>query len=374
MVWPCVPAAANAESVEPAETAPGPKLSIGGFVETFYQAHVQNPTNRVTNLRAFDNHSRTITLSNVAIDVRGETGALATRIALQFGHTPSTYYLAEPASPAGGSANASGSELWKYLLAANVTAKAPHGFVIEAGLFPSPIGPEAIPVKDNVHWSRSNLFSGLPFYHTGVMVSRPLGDGGWTGKLHVYNGWNSVVDNSAYPSVAASAAYASGDTTAQLLYFGGIERPTGAPEGNAWRNLFDAFVQHAVTDRLAIAAQGDLGVEPNDLGTSWWAAIAAYGKIALSPTLYAAVRGDYFYEQTDGAAPIFWPVEWVSSGTATLAYQPSNGISIRLEYRHDHAAGDAFFRGEVAGDGMTTPFVPDHDMQDTVTLGATAWF
>ncbi|MCX5748119.1 MAG: outer membrane beta-barrel protein [Proteobacteria bacterium] len=354
----------------------GPTITLGGYVESYYQAHFQNPSNRITNLRGFDNRSRTFTLSNVALDARGEQGPVAVHVVLQVGPTPSTYYLAEPALAGTGSVNASSSELWKYVQLASVTVKAPAGLVIEAGLFPSPIGLEVIPVKDNWMWSRSNLFFGLPFYHTGVMVSRSLG-GGWTGKAHVYNGWNSVTDNNGTPSVAVSAAYASPTTTAQVLYFGGIERASGSPEGTPWRNLLDAYVQTALTDDVSVAAQADAGVEPNDLGTSAWATFAAYGKLSLTKALYAAVRADYFYERvaTDGtASAIFWPVTWVAEGTATLAYQPYPGVSMRLEYRHDHAPADAYFGGTVAVDPVTSAPVPNRAMQDTATLGVTAWF
>jgi hypothetical protein len=363
---------------EPVPEPPAPKITIGGYVEGFYQLHLQNPTNRITNLRGFDNRSRTFTLSNVALDAKAETGPVTTRLILQVGHTGSTYYLAETSAPGTGSVNASGSELWKYLQAANITAKLPSDWILEAGLFTSPIGPEVVAVKDNFNWSRSNLFFGLPFYHTGVMLSHPLG-GGWTGKLHVYNGWNSVVDNNGTPSIAASAAYAGDKTTAQLLYFGGIERASGAPEGQAWRNLFDAIIQYAVTDELTLLAHANAGAEPNDAGTSSWIAGATYAKYAVDPTLYVAVRGDYFYEKvaddgTTTASAIFWPTRWVSSGTATLGYQPVDNVSVRIEYRHDHAASDAFFGGSVATDPMSSAFIPNRHMQDTALVGVTAWF
>ena len=40
------------------------------------------------------------------------------------------------------------------------------------------------------------------------------------------------------------------------------------------------------------------------------------------------------------------------SRTATLAYQPADGLSIRLELRHDQTKTHAFFGGDVAGDGV----------------------
>ena len=354
------------------------KITVAGYLEAYYQAHFQDPSNRISNLRGYDNRSRSFTLSNVVVDLKGEKGPVTARIILQVGHTPSTYYLAEPASPGTGSVNASSGELWKYLQTATATVKGPSDTTIEAGLFTSPVGIEVFAIKDNWNWSRSNLFFALPGYHAGVRISHPLG-GGWTGMLHLCNGWNNVVDNNDTPSVAASAGYTSASTTAQLLYFGGIERATGAPEGQPWRHLFDALVQYAVTSKVSVAAQADAGFEPNDIGMNSWVAAALYGKLALSDKLYAAVRGDYFYEKVaEGngmtASAIFWPTKWVAEGTATLAYQPADSVSIRVEYRHDQAQSDAFFGDTVTGDGAATPYVFNRKTQDTATLGVTAWF
>lgn len=373
------PAAAPAGAPAPDASKPAEaKITVAGYLEAFYQAHFQDPSNRITNLRGYDNRSGSFTLANVALDLKGEKGPVAARIILQVGHTPSTYYLGEPASPGTGSVNASSGELWKYVQMASVTVKGPSDTTIEAGLFPSPVGIEVFAIKDNWNWSRSNLFFGLPGFHAGARISHAI-TGGWTGTLHLYNGWNTVVDNNSTPSIAASASYTSASTTAQLLYFGGIERPTGAPEGKPWRHLFDALVQYAVTSEVAVAVQADAGVEPNDIGTSSWVAAALYGKLALSDKLYAAVRGDYFYEKVaEGngmtASAIFWPAKWVAEGTATLAYQPADNLSVRLEYRHDQAQANAFFGGTVAGDGVANPYMFNRKSQDTATLGVTAWF
>jgi hypothetical protein len=357
------------------EPEPEIQLSIGGYVEAYYQLNWRRPANRLTNLRGFDNRERTFTLSNVALDAKAVRGPLAARVTLQIGSTPSTYYLAEPALPGAGGANATGPELWKYVQQASLAYTAASGLVVDAGLFPSPIGPEVIPIKDNWNWSRSDLFFGLPFYHTGVRAALPLG-GGWTGVLHAYSGWSSVVDNNAYPSVAASAAYAGSTVSGQILYFGGIERSPGAAEGTAWRHLLDAYATIAVTDEVSVLAHADAGIEPNDLGTSGWVAGALYAKVALSPALYAAARGDYFHEwiaEDDAtgatAAAIFWPTAWIASATATLAHQPTPGLSVRLELRHDHADAAVFFGGDVDAAGT-----PNRRAQDTVTLGVTGWF
>jgi hypothetical protein len=366
-------APANADEVE-SDPPATPTVVLGGYLETSYSVNFRLPSNRITNLRAFDNRDRTFTLSNVALDITGHKGPLSTHIVLQIGSTPSTYYLAEPTLGGTSSVNANDAQLWKYIQQAVLTYNAPRDIVIDAGLMLSPVGPEALAVKDNWNWSRSNLFFGLPFYHTGARISHALG-GGWTGTLHVYNGWNSVVDNNVYPCVGASAAYQAGDVKAQLLYMGGIERPDGAPEGRAWRNLFDAYLTLAASDQVSLQAEADAGVEPNAFGTSSWAAGALYAKVDLGDDLFAAVRGDYFREWTaETATRIFWPTGWIAEGTATLAYQPTRNLSLRLEMRHDQAQTPVFFGGTVEGDGITTPYIANRRAQETITLGATAWF
>ncbi|MDX2089529.1 MAG: outer membrane beta-barrel protein [Kofleriaceae bacterium] len=369
---------ARGESEGERESEPTTNITVSGYFETYYQLNFRFPSNRITNLRGFDNRDLTFTIENAALDVKGERGPLAARVILQIGATPSTYYLAEPVWPGTASVNASGPELWKYLQQATFGYTTNGKIVIEAGLFPSPIGPEVFAIKDNWNWSRSDLFFGLPFYHTGTRVSVPLG-GGWVGTLHAYNGWNSVVDNNDYPSVAASAFYTGDKLQGQLLYFGGVERPTGSPEGQPWRNLFDAYATLAVTDELSVLGHVDGGFERNNVGTSAWLAGALYAKYALTPALYLAARGDFFREwvPSEGATTagaLFWPSDWIASGTGTVAWQPAHGLSVRLEYRHDAAQDDSFFGGDVVGDGVLVPYVFNRTAQDTLTLGATGWF
>ena len=352
-----------------------PLVTIGGYVETYYQLNFRTPSNQITNLRGFDNRDRTFTLENVALDVKGERGPIATRVIVQVGATPSTYYASEPARPGTTTVNATDGSLWKYLQQATLTYNAPRGFLVTAGLMPSPIGCEAFAIKDDWNWSRSNLFYGLPFYHTGLQASHALGEG-WSATLHLYSGWNSVVDNNPYPSAGASVAYAgSGGARAQLLYMGGIERAKGAPEGNAWRNLFDVYATIPISDQVTLQGEADAGWERNRFGTSSWVAGALYAKVDLDDDLFAAARGDLFREWVaDGASAIFWPTPWLGSATVTLAYRPARYLMLMLELRYDQAGTPAFFGGTVEGDGVMTPYVPNQREQQTATLGATAWF
>jgi hypothetical protein len=373
-----VAACTGVASAAPEPGAAGVVLS--GYAETFYQWNANDPSNGITNFRGFDNRHDTFTLANTVLDVVGTNEGVTAHVAFQVGHTPETYYLAEPASAGSGAAGSTGAGAWKLLQQANVSyrAAAGNGLLIEGGLFLSPIGPEGMAVKDQWNWSRSNLFFGLPFYHTGARVSYGLTDR-ITASLMACNGWNSVVDNNASKSLAAQATYAVADRlTWNVVYFGGVERGPGAAEGEPWRHLLDSYVVWHPNPSLSLLVHGDVGFEETQFGRSDWAAGALYARVRATPRLYLAGRADLFHEgvaeDAQGrAGAIFWPASQVASQTLTCDLRPQDNVSVRLEYRHDAADDPMFFDGAVPTDAGGA-FVPDAESQDTLTLGMTTWF
>lgn len=376
----CLAHASQARAQEP---PPAFTLTPTGYVEAYYAYNFKRPSNGITNYRGFDNRHDTFSLSNAVLGANWEAGPVGGRLTFQVGSTPSSYYAGEPSLAGSAGANASNAEMWKYLQEAFITYEAPigRGLHLQLGLVASPIGFESFAVKDNWNWSRSNLFVGFPFYHTGLRATYE-----WTDELSttvsVFNGWNSVVDNNEEKSVQTNITYKRSGALLQALYFGGIERSTGSAEGPYWRHHFDVIGTIDATRWLSFAAQGDYGWESNRIGTARWVAGALYARAAPVDHVYVALRGDRFYEHlaTDAngrsSGPIFWGgAEWVSSVTATLDVRPHAQISFRLEYRHDVAEVPLFFRRDAQGDGSTAaPYVANARTQDTVLVGGTAWF
>jgi hypothetical protein len=378
------PAPPPAPAAAAAATPPGLKVTPLGYVEAYGAWNFNRPSNGITNFRGFDNRHSTFSLANVALGAQADVGPVGARLILQYGSTPSTYYLGEPSLPGAGGANASNSELWKYVQEANVTWKAPvgKGLALTLGLIPSPIGYEVFAVKENWNWSRSNLFFGFPYYHTGLRASYDLTDE-VSATVAVLNGWNSAVDNNEEKSFMAYVGYKKPDLlTAQVLYMGGIERPTGSPEGPNWRHHFDAFAQLDATTFLSFVGQADYGWEKNRIGNARWWAGALYARVKPVDRVFVVLRGDRFTEHlaTDGTGRISNPIffggsEWVSSVTATLDVRPHDNLSIRFEGRHDVSEAPLYFGRNVQGDGSSAkPYVPNGRTQSTLTLGATAWF
>ncbi len=392
----CIAGSARAQSADPWTASPAPapspdaaaaptgdQIKLGGYLELYDSWNFNQPSNGVTNLRAFDSRHASLTLQNSVLDVTWTKGPVTGRIAVQFGDEPDQYYQAEPSQPAAGSAPASSGSDWRHIQEAWAAWKPPcTQLELAAGLFLSPIGPEGVQTKDDWNWSRSNLFFNLPYFHAGVRAKYPLGDTHWSVIGAVYNGWNNAIDENRSPALDAIAAYSNGAWTAQVQYFTGIQRPDGGPDVQHWRHLFDAFVQGPVpgVDKLAFIVHGDGGFErasPGATDRPQWLAGAAYLKYDLTSRVFVAVRGDVFREwRPVGATPIFLPsgVQWISSGTATVSFRPVDGLDLRLEYRHDSASDPAYFQGTVLTDLTTGLAIANTSSQDTVTGGVIAWF
>ena len=251
---------------------------------------------------------------------------------------------------------------------------------MQAGLYLSPIGPEAMAIKDTWLWSRSNLFYGLPFYHTGVNVTWRASESTKL-RLAVLNGWNSVIDNNDTPSVSAKVTtQLTPHLALDVHYLGGVERDRGAPEGPAMRQLLDAHVTWNAADWLDLIVNSDGGVEDNRIGFNGWAAGALFARAKLCDKLFLAARTDVIVEKhaaKNGVASgaLLFPSRWLTSQAIALDARPVSHVSVRLEYRHDASRDAIFFRDEVTGAGSSTsPYLANARSQDTLTLGMTAWF
>jgi hypothetical protein len=356
-----------------------PGVRLGAYVETHWTYAFGRPSNGIVAQRGFDNRHNTFTLSNAAIGVDADRKRFHGSLWLQWGNTPASYYADEPDQPLGGAVGESNASLWRVLQEANAGLRTPLSrdvvLDVEAGLFLSPIGLESIPIDHNWNWSRSNLFFGLPFYHTGLRANLVMKEA-WTLTTAVYNGWNSVVDNNPEKSLSVSLAHASDRVEASLLYFTGVERDRDFDDGRPWRHLFDAWAIVFATSWLAFAGHLDGGFEPHETATHGWLAGAGYARVIPSDWFEIALRGDGFREWAprddsgERLAPIFWPSSWVASGTGTLGFRPHAAVLLRLEYRYDHAAGPTYFSGPVATDLTTGLGIPNARAQQTLTVGA----
>jgi len=352
----------RAQTAEPSPTptatpAPSATFKLSGYGEVFVSHNFNDPDNHITNNRGFDVREDRLAIDNVVVDATGSAGAFSGHLTLQAGLTPDTYYASEP-----------GDRAWRHVQQAYAGYNIPvgTGLLVEGGIFLSPIGAEGIAVKDNQNWSRSDLFFGLPFYHAGVRATYALTPSA-TAMVMICKGWNDVVDNNSSPSLMAQLQLKGARSLeAGVLYMGGSERPTGAPEGQPWRHLVDGWARFEAVKDVWLQVQADAGLEENQFGRSSWVDGALSARYKARPFLNLAARGDVFWESVpDGAAPIFWSgAGRVASATFTVDLRPfPDHMAVMLEARRDWATSDIYF--EAAGTARA---------QTTVTLGVTGWF
>lgn len=365
----CAPAMAAAQET-PADPV---QITWRADAEVYYQLNLNDPDNGITNARGFDTRADTFSIQLASLGARlAWRSRVWTQLTLQTGHAPATYTLAEPALPGSSFAGPSDATLWRFVQEGFGGVALTDALTAEAGIFLSPVGIDPIPVRDKWHWTSSNIGYGVPFYHTGARMSWQAAPAHAL-SLWVVNGFNSVVDDTPGPSTMLTYTWTPADTfTLSAIYYGGVERSPGDPAGDAWLHMGDVWARWQAHERLGLALHANAGVEPNDLGASWWAAGAAYARVGLTDSLFLGARGDVFREQKaeragQVAGALFWSPDWIASATTTLDWRPVEHMSLRLEHRLDRAADPVYYQGSDPIDDPTARG------QQTITLGLNTW-
>ncbi len=205
--------------------------------------------------------------------------------------------------------------------------------------------------------------------------------------MAIYNGWNNIRDNNPEKSLAFEYGYTpSSRFSLAAVYFTGVERGVGAPEGRAWRHVINVAARGSAHPRLGLVGNLNLGIEPNLFGSSRWIAANAGLRVEAMPWLFVAGRGTIIGEHRANAGGLASPIvlanftenpqQWMGAATLTLDLRPvPDHFALKLEYRHDQARSSIFFRGSVAGSGTADDrYIANARGQDTLTLGLHAWF
>lgn len=376
---------APAESVTAAATLPD-GLTITGYTEMHFGYDFGDPSigasnERIIVQRGYDNRHNTFQVDNVLLDTTYQRGPIQTKLALQFGSTPASYYALDRVGAGTTAVSGTGPELFKYIQQALITARLNESGTVtaQAGLFVTPVGPEVLAVKDNWNWSRSNVFYGLPCYHVGAKLNWIPADK-WTLTALVMNGWNNAIDINGGKTLGVQAAYAGEVVTGSVLFFTGQERGDNVAEGKPWRHMLDAWMQVAVHERLSLMAHVNAGLEDHNIGKQTWLAAALYARLKMAERWFLAVRGDVFTEQVPtNAAGVtatanYYPASRMQSVTGTVEWKATDFISLRAEVRNDGANGDIFVKGHVDTIPGGIDPVGNTANRTTGLLGVTAWF
>jgi hypothetical protein len=376
-------AAPDDKSAAQTKSTPGDSgaIDFGGYIEGYYGYNLGNPSNGITDFRAFDSRHNAVMLLNavLATDWRSTRGY--GRLALQFGTTADTYYGSEVEDFGAAGTGAHSFDVFKTIQEAYAGALfGPNSDVkVEAGVFLSPIGPENMAIKDQWTLSRSNLFFAFPFFHLGVRMIVPAGEN-TNVTVGAYNGWDSILDKNDQKTINVAVHHIfSNEVELDAQYFAGVERERGAAEGAPIRHLLDVWVKFHIHPRVQILLDFDGGFENGEMGMSNWLSGGVWTRWHLASEVYLATQSDFLTETRGNkgsktASYIFFPTDWVSSHALCLEKRFGDFAAAKIEVRHDSAASNLYFKGQVRTDLTTGAFLANTRQQQTVTLALTSWF
>jgi hypothetical protein len=228
------------------------------------------------------------------------------------------------------------------------------GLNIKAGHFYSVMGYELVMSPQTFFYSHSySMMYGQPMTHTGVLLSQRLTQR-LTGIFGVTRGWDTWEDPNGKLSYMAGIRWCSWDGRTEFSWVGmsGNETVgnklgrTGNSTPGAIRSNYSMVLSHALTPRLKIVGQHDMGYEKYaaESRAGWenghWYSWSGYVFYQLSNTVTFGVRGEWFRDVNSGRIYREYPVDTIdgsdySQVTVGLNWKPYNCLVIRPEARWD---------------------------------------
>jgi hypothetical protein len=310
---------------------------LSGFVDTGLQFNLNNPLSDNNVTRGFDtqDHGFLLHQAQLLLERTATKDFIAGyRIRLAFGED------AEVMNALFGSSGLAALEEGYVQILANVG----NGIDIKVGRFVTLAGFEVIESKDNMNYSRSNLFTwAIPFAHTGIRASYPFGD---TVKVTVgvNNGWDSYSDINDQMALELQLALTFDKLSAYATVYYGAEQ---AGDIDDKRFLLD-LVATLTLDNLTLGVNIDIGQEDFEdtpiagEDSDAWFGWAVYAKYAFNEKWSIALRVDGL-SNDEGSRflgtlnPVFvaGTEQTLLSVTATLEHRPISALILRMEVRLD---------------------------------------
>lgn len=219
---------------------------------------------------------------------------------------------------------------------------------LDAGLFPTHVGFETIPIGTNSFLSKSFHFGQLqPFYHGGLRASLPIGSGAtFTGLL--FNRYSGVDSNgNTTPGVGFQVSKPLG-STASVYVNGAFARDTVAGAERP-KNILNVVANKTLSEATSLAL--DLSaVSGKQAGNANYTAngVTAYLFHTLGSGDKVALRAETLSENTAGGVLLFGgnPATKPTVSSLTASYEfgkmAKAGSRTFLELRHDRANSPVF--------------------------------
>ena len=344
--------------------------TLNATVDGYYAYNFNRPTDRLNQLRAFDQSHNSFSLNQATIVLERapnvETGRrFGARVDLQFGQATQ--------ATQGSSANESRPEIYRSIFQAYGTYVFPVGSGLQTdfGKFASSLGYETNYTKDQMNYSRSLWFTVLPYYHFGFRNNYNV-NSKLTVQYWLVNGTNQSEDFNGFKTQALLLIARPSKTVTwnSTYYFGQEERPTLTRTGvasplNGRGHIFDTYINWSpANSKWTAALEADYTINratphspPGRVdGGAAYLQYQATSKFAFAGRFELVQDRSGFYSSRAQTLK-----EFTLTGTRTF----TDGFQAKIEYRRDFS--NALF---FANDQLGT--LKRH--QDTATLGLIWWF
>ncbi|HXJ21565.1 MAG TPA: outer membrane beta-barrel protein [Polyangia bacterium] len=351
----------------PAPATPAPKLTWGGLVDTYYM-YLFNPASGMNSLtapvgRAFDVNPNSFNLSLAKVSLNAAMDPVSFQLDVGYGDA-ATVVNGTSLPSAGGQTAPS-----FFVEQAYGEIALPGNLTIDFGKFATTAGAEVIEANKNWLYSRSFLFTIIPFVHTGVRANLKINDQ-LTLQASLVNSYGSPLadpDNNAWKTVGLSASVTINPMASIIAtaYIGKEATEVGTTIPGSVTVLVDLVGAFTISDKLGLNVNFDYVKAPplTSVSDDHQIGVAVMGRYVISDHLNFAARGEFLQNHFGGVSSN------VEEGTVMLGIDVGKNFELRPELRGDFSGDDVF-----GVDTSTTPTSTTKKNQFTGTVAALTWF
>lgn len=261
------------------------KVTVGGFVDTYYAFDFNQPANldRAFTTQAARHDEFNVNLAFV--EVKLDAPRMRGRLALQTGTAVQANYANEPRKGA-----ISGPDLARFIQEAVVGTRIASNLWIDGGIFLSHIGMEGFISRENPIYTRSLVADYSPYYESGLKATWQA-TSTLSALFTVVNGWQNISETNAAKSAGVRLDYSpSSATTLSYFNYGGDEALDSATH-RQFRFYNGVGFRRVLSPKALVMGEVDYGMQGHASGSghSTWHGGMVTGRYEVAPT--AAIVG-----------------------------------------------------------------------------------
>lgn len=337
-------------------------VDVHALVATDYQYSFNTPASHNVQLHVFDINAQSFLVNDAALWIQRqrEDEAAGFVVDFDFGKTSQIVNGVSESTPSLREAYLT----YKTPLTTPLTNKP---ITLKAGKFVTLLGEEVIKTYSNFNMNISNSIEfgfGIPYTHVGGLANVPVTDA-VSFDLGVVNGWDDPTDNNSGLTFLGGVGITPADML--VIYISGTygpEQPNRSGASN--RGVVTANGTLKLNDSLSLVLAGMWGNETDiflpasgKTGTAFWWDVTGYVVWQITQPLQFVLRPEVFDDQ-QGARTGFDPATGsavlggnqnaprgagtVWAITPTIAYQLTDHLLARAEYRYDQSSRPYFDR------------------------------